>query len=377
MLYFDNSATTRVADEVLEAMLPYLREEFGNASSKHYAIARNARDAVENARSQIAALLNASPNEIVFTSGASEGNNFIIKGVADSYASKGKHIVTSSVEHKSVLNTVEYLSQRGFEVTYLPVDRYGQVNPLDLEGALRPDTILASIMWGNNEVGTTNDVFTMARICESRGIFFHTDATQVIGKLPVDLQALRATFVTLSAHKFHGPKGVGCCYLRESHLGPRPNLTPLIHGGSQEQGYRGGTLAVHNIVGLGKAAELAGRDLQENSRRLTEGGDWLSTYLVAEVRQIRFNGHPSDRIPGILSITVPELNADLLVQWLAAEDIAVSSGSACSIGEPSHVLKAMGFTKDEIRRTVRVSLDASIRREELACFAEHLVKALM
>jgi cysteine desulfurase len=376
MIYLDNNATTSVSHEVLTAMLPFLAQEFGNPSSKYYRLATTAQTAVEKARAQVAALVYGTPDEIIFTSGATESNNLVIKGVADYYVDKGRHLITSMVEHKSVLEAFHYLAERGYEITILPTDKYGRVQPDKLEKAIRPDTILISIMWGNNETGTLNDVETLAQICETRQVFFHTDATQVVGKLPMNLSRLRAHFLSLSAHKFHGPKGIGACYIRKDKNGLRTKLTPLIHGGNQEQGYRAGTLAVHNIVGLGKAAEIALRDMNENRNFLQAAEEWLFNELKKIVPGIRLNGHPTERIPGVLNIIIPGLNNELLIQWLAQQDIAVSSGSACSVSEPSYVLQTMGLSLEQVRQSIRISLDPSVQTDDLRRFCQCIRQAL-
>lgn len=376
LLYLDNNATTKVAKEVFEAMLPFLLEEFGNPSSKYYSIATTAQAAVEDARTKLAKLLNADTEEIVFTSGASESNNLIVKGVADYYSNKGKHLITSSIEHKSVMESFHYLSQHGFDITFLPVDRFGKVDPALVKESIRPDTILVSIIWGNNEVGTVNDIESISKICSEKGVFFHSDATQIIGKLPVNLKQIPVQFLSLSAHKFHGPKGIGACFIRKNKLGLRTKITPLVHGGSQEQGYRAGTLAVHNIVGLGKAAEIALRDMKDNQARLLSLEAWLHQELENNLKGIRFNGDPRDKIPGVINITIPGMNNELLVDWLARQNIAVSTGSACSVSEPSHVLKAMNIPLEEIRQSIRISFSPEVEQEDLERFCQCLYQAL-
>ncbi|MFZ3172297.1 MAG: cysteine desulfurase family protein [Carboxydocellales bacterium] len=357
MIYLDNSATTPVDREVLEAMLPYLKEEFGNPSSKYYTLAENAKKAVEDARQKVADLINCQPSEIVFTSGSSESNNFVIKGVADYYQNKGKHIITTSVEHKSVIETCKYLALKGYDVDFLKVNRYGQVEPDTLEKAIRQDTILVSIMWGNNEIGSLNGVAKLAQICKENEIFLHCDATQVIGKVEVDMQEIPMDFLSLSAHKFYGPKGIGACFIRKNKLGLKTKITPLIHGGGQENGYRAGTLAVHNIVGLGKAAEIAKRSFGNYVENLRNLESSLTESLVAQIKEIRINTPLSAKIPGVLSLTIPGVNNELLVRDLANSGFAVSTGSACSANEPSYVLSAIGMPLDEIRSTIRLTLN--------------------
>lgn len=361
MIYLDNAATTAIHPEVLEVMLPYLKEEYGNPSSKYYTLAENAKKAVENARRQVADLLGTEdPSEIIFTSGATESNNFVIKGVADFYRDQGRHIITSCVEHKAVLEPCRFLSERGYDVTYLPVDRYGRVNPADIAEAIRPDTILVSIMWGNNELGSLNDVDTIAKMCQDNNVFFHTDATQVLGKIPLTMKKTPANFLSFSAHKFHGPKGVGGCFIRRDALGLKTKLTPLLHGGEQELGYRGGTLAVHNIVGMGKAAELAQQSVHHSSTSITDSDKQLIDLLKSQFGEVIVNSPTENKVPGILSITIPGLNNELLCKNLAKAGIAIASGSACSTTQPSHVLESTGLSIKQIRETIRISTNFAI-----------------
>jgi cysteine desulfurase len=369
MLYLDNSATTPLLPEVKEAMLPYLLEEFGNPSSKYYSFAVNAKEAVENARNNVALLLGSKPEELTFTSGSTETNNMVLKGVADYYQSKGKHIVTSKTEHPSVLDTCEYLERKGYEITYLDVDGYGRVSCEDLEEALREDTILVSIMWGNNELGSLNPIKTISEFCVDKGVLFHTDATQVIGKVDLNLENYPGiSFLSCSAHKFHGPKGTGVAYIRRDEYGISTPLTPLIHGGGQEQGIRSGTLAVHNIVGMGKAAELAYQSLQDNINKLNRLEETLRDILLEKFKTvISFNNDQKDKIPGILSVQFKGLNNEILVKKLSPV-MAVSTGSACSSSKPSHVLAAIGLTIDEVRNTIRFSLSHLIGEDDLLIF---------
>jgi cysteine desulfurase len=369
MLYLDNSATTPLLPEVKDAMLPYLLEEFGNPSSKYYSFAVNAKEAVATARSNIAELLGSKPDELTFTSGSTETNNMIIKGVADYYESKGKHIITSKAEHPSVLDTCKYLEEKGYEVTYLDVDSYGRVSAVDLKEAFKEDTILVSIMWGNNELGSLNPIQKMSNICLDKGVLFHTDATQVVGKINFSLVDYPGiTFLSCSAHKFHGPKGTGVAFIRRDEYGISTPLTPLIHGGGQEQGIRSGTLAVHNIVGMGKAAELADKHLDENIEKLHRLERILKELLIEKFSSVlAFNNDDSNKIPGILSVQFKGLNNEILVKKLSPV-MAVSTGSACSSSKPSHVLAAIGLTLDEVRNTIRFSLSYLIEEEQLSIF---------
>lgn len=374
MTYLDNSATTSIDPEVLDAMLPYLREEYGNPSSKYYTLAANAHKAVEQARQQVADLLNAESAEIIFTSGATESNNFVLKGVADHYENRGKHLITTPVEHKSIMETCKYLSAKGYEVTYIPVSAYGQAEYEVLSSILRKDTILVSIMWGNNEVGSTNDIAALSSICQKNDILFHTDATQVLGKIPVDLKKSLVNFLSCSAHKLHGPKGIGACFVRKTKLGLKTKLTPLLHGGSQENGYRAGTLAVHNIVGFGKACEIARQDMKTDINLLLALEAKLSIQLQEKIPILEFNHHPKHKIPGVMSLTIPGINNELLVKALASAGFALSTGSACSAAEPSHVLAAIGASLEKSRSTIRISLDRQNDEQQIVQFSAQLEK---
>lgn len=371
MLYLDNSATTQIHPEVKDAMLPFLMEEFGNPSSKYYNVAENAKKAVKEARHSLASLLGCDDSEIIFTSGSTESNNMIIKGVADYYTSKGKHIITTKVEHPSVLETCRYLEGKGFEVTYLNVDQYGRIDLEDLQNEIKDNTILVTIIWGNNELGSLNDMDAIARICQEKGVFLHTDATQVIGKVKLDLSAYPGiTFLSCSGHKFHGPKGIGATFIRKDKYDLLTKITPLLHGGGQEQGIRSGTLAVHNIVGMGKAAEIAKNNLTINIKKLEELESYLTTILKEKFKdQIVFNHDSSNKIPGILSVQFKGVNNELLVKSLSPV-IAASTGSACSSSKPSHVLAAIGLSIDEVRSTIRFSLSSFINKEDLEIFKQ-------
>ncbi len=370
MLYLDNSATTQILPEVKDAMLPYLLEEFGNPSSKFYSLAQNSKQAVESARKNVAKLLGCVPDEIIFTSGATESNNFIIKGVAQFYKGKGNHIVTTKVEHPSILETCKYLEQNGYKVTYLDVDVFGRVNPEDVLNIISSDKpILISIMMGNNEVGSINPIQKIASICKENNVFFHTDATQAIGKVSLNLSEVEGIkFLSCSSHKFHGPKGIGVAVIKKDELGLPTPITPLLHGGGQEMDLRSGTLAVHNIVGMGKAAELAYTNLAQNISKLEK----LESKLVSILKDkfstnISFNNDQNNKIPGILSVQFKGINNEVLVRNLSPI-MALSTGSACSSSKPSHVLQAIGLTIDELRSTIRISMSSTISLEELEIF---------
>lgn len=371
MLYLDNSATTKIAPEVYEAMLPFLLEEFGNPSSKYYAQAVTSGKAVEEAREHVANLLGSSSKEIIFTSGSTEGNNMIIKGVADYYSHKGNHIITTATEHPSVLETCRYLETKGFEVTYLPVDQFGRIDLEDFKNSFKESTILVTAIWGNNEIGSLNDIKEISDYCLSQNVFFHSDATQVIGKVDINLEDYPGiSFLSCSAHKFHGPKGVGCVYIKKDQYDMLIPLTPLYHGGGQEKNIRSGTLAVPGIVGIGKAAELAKERMSENIIRLKENEEYLTAILKEKFSGvIVFNNDISNKIPGILNVQFKGINNELLLKQLAPM-IAASTGSACSSSKPSHVLEAIGLSLEQIRSTVRFSMSPQISHCELDIFKE-------
>ncbi|HEO8419776.1 TPA: cysteine desulfurase DndA [Yersinia enterocolitica] len=370
MLYLDNSATTQVLPEVKDAMLPYLLEEFGNPSSKFYSLAQNSKQAVDTARKNIAKLLGCEHDEIIFTSGATESNNFIIKGVAHHYREKGNHIVTTKVEHPSILETCKYLEQNGYKITYLDVDAFGRVNPEDVLNIIASDKpILISIMMGNNELGSLNPIQEISSICKKNNVFFHTDATQSIGKVPLDLSEVEGiNFLSCSSHKFHGPKGVGVAVIKKDELGLPTPITPLLHGGGQEMELRSGTLAVHNIVGMGKAAEIAFTNLNQNISKLEKLENKLVSILKEKFsNNISFNNDQNNKIPGILSVQFKGINNEVLIRNLAPI-MAVSTGSACSSSKPSHVLQAIGLPFDELRSTIRFSLSPTIKLNDLDIF---------
>ncbi|OWA34249.1 cysteine desulfurase DndA [Saccharibacillus sp. O16] len=375
MLYLDNSATTKIHPEVLEAMMPYLQEEYGNPSSKFYSLAENAKKAVAKAREQVAALLGCDPDEVVFTSGATESNNMIIKGIADYYGREdeaNKRLMTTKVEHPSVIETFNFLGERGYEVSFLDVDQFARVTVQQVkEAAAQTQPLLTSIMWGNNEIGSLNPIAELSALFEEHDFFFHTDATQVIGKVPVDLKKLKGIrFLSMSGHKIGGPKGIGAAIIRKQSKEIYTRLTPLMHGGGQENNYRSGTLAVHNIVGLGKAAELAAVNLEQNVQRLTELEQYLTSIFKTNLSgKIKFNSDEKDKIPGLISLQFIGVNNELLLKKLA-DYVALSSGSACSSSKPSHVLNASGKSLEEVRQTIRVTLSPTISKKSLSFFEQ-------
>ncbi|MCX7569195.1 cysteine desulfurase family protein [Tumebacillus sp. DT12] len=377
MIYFDNSATTPIHPEVRDAMWPYLFEIYGNPSSKYYTQANKARDAVEESRDHVARLLGCQPEEVIFTSGATESNNMVLKGVADQYSSKGNHIVTTKTEHPSILETAKYLETKGYRVTYLDVDRFARAD-LDQLSRIVLDTpskpILVSVIWGNNEVGSLNDLESIAKLCNEHQIFLHTDATQVLGKIQVDMTALGINFLSCSSHKLHGPKGIGATAIKKHRLGFKTKMTPLLHGGEQEGGYRSGTLSVHNIVGFGKAAEIAYRDLKESQLKMSQLEGYLMSRLSeAFASSIQFNSDVEAKIPGIVNVRFESVNNELLLKKLS-DHVALSTGSACSSGKPSHVLSSMGINVDGIRSSVRISLSKLNTIEEIDQFLIELKK---
>lgn len=386
MIYLDNSATTPIDPEVLDAMLPYLKEEYGNPSSRYYTLAVNAEKAVEQAREQVATLINADPKEIIFTGGASESNNFIIKGVADYkkyYEEKGNHIITSTVEHKSVLQTCKFLNgdvfwnkseksiasqflkkknitkkiDRGYEVSFLPVNKYAQIEKNSFKDAIKENTILASFIWGNNEIGSLNDIESLCDMAKQKGLLFHSDATQVLGKIDIDVKKIPIDFLSMSAHKIYGPKGVGAAFVRQNELWDF-KMTSLIHGGLQERGYRAGTSAVHNIVGFGKACEIAKRDMNEYIKKISELEIEAKKMLTEKYPGIEFLGDPHHHIPGVIGMLIPGIVNDMYIKDMA-DKCAISSGSACGIGEPSYVINEIGISKYS-NQFIRISLNKNL-----------------
>ncbi len=358
-IYCDYNATTPVDPRVLEVMLPYFGEQFGNPSSSHtYGLATHA--AVDRARSQVAALLGCSPEEIIFTGGGSEADNLAIKGIAEVSQARGDHIITSRSEHPAVLATCRYLERRGFRVTYLSVDRYGQVNPDDVRQAITPRTILITIMHANNEVGTLQPLAAIGRIAREHGIAFHTDAAQSVGKLPTRVAELGVDLLTVAGHKFYAPKGVGALFIRQGL-----RLEPLIHGAGHEGGRRAGTENVASIVGLGVACRLADEGLAAEVNRLRSLRDRLHERLAAETGAVHLNGHPTERLPNTLNVSFAGINGEALLA--RTPEIAASTGSACHAGrtEPSAVLLAMGVSPELALGAVRLSLGRWTTQEEV------------
>ena len=344
-IYMDSHATTPLDPRVLEAMMPYLTDHFGNAASSTHLFGERAKSAVDTARGQVADLIGCSEGEIVFTSGATESDNLAVKGVANQYKDRGNHIITSAVEHHAVLDSCKALEGSGFDVTYLPVDKYGMVHPQQVKDAITDQTVLISLIYVNGEVGTINPITEVGEIAEKYGILFHSDATQGIGKVESDVNELKVDLMSFTAHKMYGPKGIGALYLRKKD--PPIQLYPLLHGGGQENNIRSGTLNVPGIVGFGAACELCKQEMAEEAKRITALRERLYHGLSKQIDLIRFNGHPTNRIPSNLNLSFEFVESQSILSGL--KEIALSSGSACNSDsiEPSYVLRAMGV-KDEL-----------------------------
>lgn len=360
-IYLDNAATTRVSEEVLQEMLPYFRETYANPSAI-YGFAGEIKKAVKAAREQAAALIGAKTNEIYFTAGGSESDNWAIRAVAEGFRDRGRHIITSKIEHHAVLHTCQYLEKQGYEVTYLDVDEKGKISPESLEKAIRPDTILISVMAANNEIGTLEPVARIGEIAAEKGVLFHTDAVQAYGHVPLNTEEMHIDLLSASAHKLNGPKGVGILYCREN-----VRLRPLLYGGAQEKGRRAGTLNVPGIVGFGKAAALAKETMQERAVREAELRDYLIDRVLAEIPDTGLNGHRQDRLPGNAHFCFHDVEGETLLILLDQKGICASGGSACASGEPdpSHVLLAVGLPHEIARGSLRLTLSAENTREEL------------
>lgn len=375
-IYLDNQSTTPVDPRVLEAMLPFFKEKFGNAASKSHSFGLSVEKAVEQSRSEIAAFIRADENEeIIFTSGATESNNLALKGIAEMYREKGNHIITSVIEHKSVLDTCKYLETRGFRVTYLPVNSEGLISLGDLRQAITDDTILISVMYANNEIGALQPVLEIGRIAKERGVFFHSDIAQAIGKIPVDVQVLGIDLASFSAHKLYGPKGIGALYVRKKN--PRARLLAQIHGGGHEYGLRSGTLNSPAIVGFGEAIRIAHAQMQEESRRIFNLREGLRKKLSVSLDQIHVNGSLEDRLPGNLNMSFAFVEGEALLAAVS-EELAVSSGSACTsaIPEPSYVLKALGLNEEFIHTSIRFGIGRFNTEEEINYAADCVIKAV-
>lgn len=367
-VYLDCHATTPTDPRVLEAMLPYFAEKFGNAASRQHAFGREAEEAVERARAQVAALVGASPREISFTSGGTESNNLALKGVAARHA--GGHIITSATEHPSVLDPLRRLEIQGFDVTRLPVDWFGRVSADQVAEAITERTVLVSLMAANNEVGTLHPIADIARVCRERGVLFHTDAVQAAGKIPLDVGELGVGLLSLTAHKMYGPKGVGALYVRRG-----VRLAPILDGGGHERGLRSGTLPVPLIVGFGAASEICAQEMTEEAERLTRLRERLRQTIIESLPDTTLNGHPTERLPGNLNLAFPFIDGNALM--VAMKSVAVSSGSACTSAnpEPSHVLKALGLPEELVRGSIRFGLGRFSTEEEVDYAAGEVIRA--
>ena len=352
-IYLDNQSTTPLDPRVLDKMLPYWKEKFGNPHSRSHSFGWEAEEAVEEARAEVAKLINADPKEIVFTSGATESNNLAIKGIAEFYADKGKHIVTVQTEHKCVLDSCRHLEDDGFEITYLPVDAQGGVDLNQLAAALRDDTILVSVMHGNNEIGTIQNIAAIGALCREKDIKFHTDAAQTFGKEPLDVRAMNIDLMSISGHKIYGPKGIGALFVSRK---PRTRLHAMINGGGQERGMRSGTLPTPLIVGLGEAARLAGAEMTTENARLAKLRDKMISTIQQRLPEVYLNGHPTARLAGNINLSFSCVEGESMM--MAIKDLAVSSGSACTSAslEPSYVLRALGVSEELAHTSIRIGI---------------------
>ena len=360
-VYMDNAATTSLAPEVLEQMMPYLTANYGNPSSVH-AFGREARPGLDKARRQVAAALNAEVDEIIFTGCGTESDNTVLLGVAEKYKAKGNHIITTNIEHHAILHTAEYLEKNGCEVTYLPVDEYGRVSAEQVAEAIKENTILVSIMFANNEVGSIMPIAEIGAVCREKGVLFHTDAVQAVGHVPIDVKAMNIDMLSLSAHKFHGPKGVGALYVRRGI-----RLPSFVKGGGQEKGRRAGTENTAGIVGLGAAIELSCANMEENAKRMTSLRDRLIEGIEREIPEVKLNGHRTERLPNNVNYSIRYIEGESILLMLDMNGIAASSGSACTSGslDPSHVLLALGLDHETAHGSVRLTLGDETTEEDI------------
>ncbi|MCI8630076.1 MAG: cysteine desulfurase NifS [Firmicutes bacterium] len=367
-IYFDNAATTPVRKEVYDEILPYFMQYYGNASSI-YTIARESKKALEKAREQVAKALNANIDEIYFTAGGSESDNFALKGIAEAMGKKGKHIITTQIEHHAILHTCEYLQQRGFEITYLPVDEYGKISLEELKNAIRKDTILISVMFANNEIGTIQPIKEIGAIAKEKGVYFHTDAVQAVGHVKIDVKEMNIDLLSLSGHKICAPKGIGAIYIKKGVA-----INPLIHGGAQEKRRRAGTENIADIVGLGKAIELANEEIEQNVTKVSALRDKLINGILEKIPYSKLNGHPTDRLPGNCNISFEFIEGESMLLLLDSKGIAASSGSACTSGslDPSHVLLAIGLPHEKAHGSLRMTLEHYNTEKEVDIVLEEL-----
>lgn len=366
--YFDNAATTPVREEVLQEILPYFREYYGNASSI-YSIAKESKKALEAARAKVAAAIGATPDEIYFTAGGSESDNMALRGVVNASKKEKKHIITTKIEHHAILHTAEFLETKGVDVTYLNVDEFGKISLEELENAICPETVLISVMFANNEIGTIQPIAEIGEIAKKHGVLFHTDAVQAVGHVPIDVEKLQVDLLSISGHKLGAPKGIGAIYIRKG-----TRISPLIFGGAQEKKLRAGTENIAGIVGLGKAAELAVAEMEETTKKLTALRDKLIHGILESIPDSRLNGHPTDRLPGNCNISFSYIEGESLLLLLDALGIAASSGSACTSGslDPSHVLMAIGLPHEIAHGSLRLTIDRENTEEQVDFILEKL-----
>ena len=373
-IYLDNHSTTPCDPRVLEMMLPFFTEKFGNAASRNHSFGWEAEEAGEVARNQIAHLIHADAKEIIFTSGATESDNLALQGVVEMYREKGNHIITSSTEHRAVIDTAKYLEKKGIKVTFLPVDKAGMVSPDDVRNAITDQTILISIMMANNEIGTINPVAAIGKVAKEKGVLFHCDATQGVGKIPVNVQEMGIDLMSFTAHKIYGPKGVGALYVRRK--APRVRLEAMMYGGGHERGMRSGTLAVPLIVGFGKACELCEQEMSTESVRMAKMRDRLQEGIMKGMDEVYLNGHPTERLPNNLNISFAYVEGEALL--MGVKEIALSSGSACTSAtlEPSYVLRALGVGSDLAHSSIRFGLGRFNTDEEVEYTIDRMIKAV-
>jgi cysteine desulfurase len=373
-IYMDNNSTTRVDPHVLEAMLPYFSERYGNAASRHHSFGWEAKEAVDRARGQVAELIGADAREIIFTSGATESNNLALRGVAGMYRTQGNHIITVVTEHKAVLDPCKRLQREGLDVTFLPVDRFGRVSAEQVAQAMTPKTILVSIMTANNEIGTLQPIGGIAAVCKEGQVLFHTDAAQAAGKIPIDVQSLGVDLLSLSAHKIYGPKGVGALYVRRRN--PHVRLEPIFDGGGHEGGLRSGTLPVPLIVGFGKACEICQQQMNTEGERLRTLREKLRQGIMDRLSDVYLNGHPTECLPGTLNLSFAHVKGDALMMGL--RNVAISSGSACTSAsvEPSYVLKALGVDDELAHSSIRFGLGRFNTEEEVDYVIDEVVRVV-
>lgn len=373
-IYLDNHSTTPCDPRVVEAMLPYFTEKFGNAASRNHPFGWEAEEGVDHARKQIARLIGADAKEIIFTSGATESDNLALQGIVAMYREKGDHIITSATEHRAVIDTAKYLEKKGVNVTFLPVDKAGMVSPDDVRNAITDKTILISVMLANNEIGTINPIAAIGKIAKEKGIIFHCDATQGVGKIPVNVQEMGIDLMSFTSHKIYGPKGVGALYVRRR--APRVRLEPMLYGGGHERGMRSGTLPVPLIVGFGKACELCEQEMATEAVRMAKMRDRLQEGIMGAMDEVYLNGHPTERLPGNLNISFAYVEGEALL--MGVKEIALSSGSACTSAtlEPSYVLRALGVGSDLAHSSIRFGLGRFTTDEEIEYTIDRMLKAV-